>query len=145
MRNRDLEPRRKEVPFIRAGVAHVAIARENNDGEAISYVYVLTAAENEQMKNSAHWIYPSIILAGSDTDELCFGELDVLDGYINEASDHQLAEYWRIRDDAWAKACVEVDKQAQLLADENISADVRASPAAMALRDKLNKMLTSKP
>jgi hypothetical protein len=115
---RDLEPRRKEVPFMRDGVAHVAIARENNDGEAISYVYVLTAAENDQVERQhAHWIYPSIVLAGSETEEHWFGALDVLEGYINEATADELAEYWRVRDDAWAKAVAEVDKQAQLLSN----------------------------
>lgn len=95
------QPRRIELPFKRNGVAHVMIARENNDGEAVSYVYALTAFENEGVNAGGVWVYPYIPLSDGESEQ-CFGELDV--SIRSKKRKEKM-------DAAWEEACAAAHKE----------------------------------
>jgi hypothetical protein len=75
---RTRQPRRLEIPISIKGVPHVVIARENNDGEAICYVYCLSKKQNDDVNDGGRWDYPTIRLSMGETENI-FGMVDIED------------------------------------------------------------------
>ena len=94
-------PRRSEFLFDMMGVPHVAVARENNDGEAIAYVYVHKEGDPGE---------PFVVLVPfegrEDVREHVFGELDLHGN-----------RYRAVREAAWKTALTDAEMQAQLLGE----------------------------
>lgn len=70
------DPRRLEIPIKIKGVDHVVIARENNDGEAICYVYCLSKKHNDETKTKGVWHYSEVKLEDGAT-EMVLGLLNI--------------------------------------------------------------------
>ncbi len=99
------ETRRLEIPIKYRGIDYVVIARENNDGDTIAYVYALTAEQNALVEAGGGWEYPVILLSNGE-EENCFGAVDF--SGTNE-------EYCAKRDIAWNAAQAQAYIEAEYL------------------------------
>lgn len=84
------DPRRLEIPIKIKGVDHVVIARENNDGEAMCYVYCLSKKINDEVKATGLWSYPQVELKHGAT-EMVLGQSDIDDMKVRV---HVLEAVW---------------------------------------------------
>jgi hypothetical protein len=94
--------RRLEIPFMINDHQFVMIARENNDGHALSYVYCLTAEiAKSELEDSC--VYPETCLEDGEVEH-CFGEYDC-----------PYHRYNKTREMAWADAQKDADEQVAFL------------------------------
>lgn len=94
-------PRRIELPVKHKGADILVVARENNDGFTVAYVYALTPEEKEKHDTGT-------IALSTGYDEDTFGDAD-FEG-VGRA-------YNKMRDTVWAEAQESAHLQAKFLQD----------------------------